>query len=170
MNAKNKTFFFCKSLVYFQLSFMTPCLSIPSLPMHSMKMGQIINISHIIPPESPFRSYTEFQMHWKNLVRNNIHCFLFFLPCCVPIEFVFVIQVCVFLKYGYILPEDFEEKKIYVSVYFKPIGERFFTYPFRTFLLCFLYYTSSEALNFHFWMCPILFFHNFIEVSGELFH
>ncbi|XP_010287785.1 PREDICTED: uncharacterized protein C18orf63 homolog [Phaethon lepturus] len=64
----------------------------------SMKMGQIINISHIIPPESPFRSYKEFQMHWKNL-------------------------------YGYILPEDLEETKIYFSVYFKPIGERFFTYP-----------------------------------------
>ncbi|XP_009695912.1 PREDICTED: uncharacterized protein C18orf63 homolog, partial [Cariama cristata] len=64
----------------------------------SMKMGQIINISHIIPPESPFRSYEEFQMHWKNL-------------------------------YGYILPEDLEETKIYFSVYFKPIGERFFTYP-----------------------------------------
>ncbi|XP_068253286.1 uncharacterized protein C18orf63 homolog [Nyctibius grandis] len=64
----------------------------------SMKMGQIINISHIIPPESPFRSYKEFQMHWKNL-------------------------------YGYILPEDLEETKVYFSVYFKPIGERFFTYP-----------------------------------------
>ncbi|KAM6444417.1 uncharacterized protein C18orf63 homolog [Rhynochetos jubatus] len=64
----------------------------------SMKMGQIINISHIIPPESPFRSYKEFQIHWKNL-------------------------------YGYILPEDLEEAKVYFSVYFKPIGERFFTYP-----------------------------------------
>ncbi|KAM4684550.1 uncharacterized protein C18orf63 homolog [Amazona ochrocephala] len=64
----------------------------------SMKMGQIINISHIIPPESPFRSYEELQMHWKNL-------------------------------YGYILPEDPKETKIYLSVYFKPIGERFFTYP-----------------------------------------
>uniref|UniRef100_A0A8C3PIS0 Chromosome 18 open reading frame 63 n=1 Tax=Calidris pygmaea TaxID=425635 RepID=A0A8C3PIS0_9CHAR len=64
----------------------------------SMKMGQIINISHVIPPESPFRSYEEFQMHWKNL-------------------------------YGYILPENLEETKIYFSVYFKPIGERFFTYP-----------------------------------------
>ncbi|XP_062489085.1 uncharacterized protein C18orf63 homolog isoform X2 [Pezoporus occidentalis] len=64
----------------------------------SMKMGQIINISHIIPPESPFHSYKEFQMHWKNL-------------------------------YGYILPEDLKETKIYLSVYFKPIGERFFTYP-----------------------------------------
>ncbi|KAM9302548.1 uncharacterized protein C18orf63 homolog [Morus bassanus] len=64
----------------------------------SMKMGQIINISHIIPPESPLRSYKEFQMHWKNL-------------------------------YGYILPEDLEETKIYFSVYFKPIGERCFTYP-----------------------------------------
>ncbi|XP_058686311.1 uncharacterized protein C18orf63 homolog [Poecile atricapillus] len=64
----------------------------------SMKMGQIINISHIIPPESPFHSYKDFQMHWKSL-------------------------------YGYILPEDLEETKIYLSVYFKPIGERFFTYP-----------------------------------------
>ncbi|XP_075562247.1 uncharacterized protein C18orf63 homolog [Pelecanus crispus] len=64
----------------------------------SMKMGQIINISHIIPPESPFHSYKELQMHWKNL-------------------------------YGYILPDDLEETKIYFSVYFKPIGERFFTYP-----------------------------------------
>ncbi|XP_027534096.1 uncharacterized protein C18orf63 homolog isoform X3 [Neopelma chrysocephalum] len=64
----------------------------------SMKMGQIINISHIIPSESPFRSYKEFQVHWKSL-------------------------------YGYILPEDLEETKIYLSVYFKPIGERFFTYP-----------------------------------------
>ncbi|RLW13258.1 hypothetical protein DV515_00000109, partial [Chloebia gouldiae] len=34
----------------------------------SMKMGQIINISHIIPPESPFRSYKDFQMHWKSLL------------------------------------------------------------------------------------------------------
>ncbi|XP_031444893.1 uncharacterized protein C18orf63 homolog isoform X3 [Phasianus colchicus] len=33
----------------------------------SMKMGQIINISRRIPPESPFHSYEEFQMHWKNL-------------------------------------------------------------------------------------------------------
>ncbi|KAM9024757.1 uncharacterized protein C18orf63 homolog [Ara ararauna] len=69
------------------------CYVLPSL-----KMGQIINISHIIPPESPFRSYKELQMHWKNL-------------------------------YGYILPEDLKETKIYFSVYFKPIGERFFTYP-----------------------------------------
>ncbi|XP_062367720.1 uncharacterized protein C18orf63 homolog [Cinclus cinclus] len=64
----------------------------------SMKMGQIINISHIIPPESPFQSYKDFQMHWKSL-------------------------------YGYILPEDLEEIKIYLSVYFRPLGERFFTYP-----------------------------------------
>ncbi|KAM9228503.1 uncharacterized protein C18orf63 homolog [Leptosomus discolor] len=64
----------------------------------SMKMGQIINISHMIPPESPFRSYEEFRMHWKDL-------------------------------YGYVLPEDPDGTKIYFSVYFKPIGERFFTYP-----------------------------------------
>ncbi|OXB53387.1 hypothetical protein ASZ78_003232 [Callipepla squamata] len=68
----------------------------------SMKMGQIINISHVIPPESPFHSYEEFQMHWKNL-------------------------------YGYILPEDTEKSEIYLSVYFKPIGERLFTYPLRIF-------------------------------------
>uniref|UniRef100_A0A8C0JEP5 Chromosome 18 open reading frame 63 n=1 Tax=Chelonoidis abingdonii TaxID=106734 RepID=A0A8C0JEP5_CHEAB len=60
----------------------------------SMKMGQIISISHIIPPESPFHSYKDFQMHWKNL-------------------------------YGYILPEDHGETKIYCSVYFKLIGERY---------------------------------------------
>uniref|UniRef100_A0A8C3S6D7 Chromosome 18 open reading frame 63 n=1 Tax=Chelydra serpentina TaxID=8475 RepID=A0A8C3S6D7_CHESE len=60
----------------------------------SMKMGQIISISHIIPPESPFCSYKDFQMHWKNL-------------------------------YGYILPEDHGETKIYCSVYFKLIGERY---------------------------------------------
>nr|XP_025039599.1 uncharacterized protein C18orf63 homolog isoform X3 [Pelodiscus sinensis] len=64
----------------------------------SMKMGQIISISHIIPPESPFHSFKDFQMHWKN-------------------------------TYGYILPEDHGEPKIYCSVYFKLIGERLFTYP-----------------------------------------
>ncbi|XP_048795247.1 uncharacterized protein C18orf63 homolog isoform X3 [Lagopus muta] len=66
----------------------------------SMKMGQIINISHRIPPGSPFHSYEEFQMHWKNL-------------------------------YGYVLPENTEGREIYLSVYFKPIGERLFTYPLR---------------------------------------
>lgn len=61
---------------------MTPFLSIPSLPVHSMKMGQIINISHIIPPESPFHSYKDFQMHWKSLVRNTYTAFIFpFLFC-----------------------------------------------------------------------------------------
>uniref|UniRef100_G1KC70 Chromosome 18 open reading frame 63 n=1 Tax=Anolis carolinensis TaxID=28377 RepID=G1KC70_ANOCA len=33
----------------------------------SMKMGQIINISHFIPSDSPFQSYNELQLHWKNL-------------------------------------------------------------------------------------------------------
>ncbi|XP_061450520.1 uncharacterized protein C18orf63 homolog [Rhineura floridana] len=33
----------------------------------SMKMGQIINISHIIPPNSPFRSYSDLQLHWEDL-------------------------------------------------------------------------------------------------------
>ncbi|XP_064514093.1 uncharacterized protein C18orf63 homolog isoform X5 [Pseudopipra pipra] len=39
----------------------------------SMKMGQIINISHIIPPESPFHSYKEFQVHWKSLEIKSKH-------------------------------------------------------------------------------------------------
>ncbi|XP_017925654.1 uncharacterized protein C18orf63 homolog isoform X1 [Manacus vitellinus] len=39
----------------------------------SMKMGQIINITHIIPPESPFRSYKEFQVHWKSLEIKSKH-------------------------------------------------------------------------------------------------
>ncbi|XP_059580262.1 uncharacterized protein C18orf63 homolog [Alligator mississippiensis] len=38
------------------------CYVLPSL-----KMGQIISISHISPPESPFHSYKDFQMHWKSL-------------------------------------------------------------------------------------------------------
>ncbi|CAM4523987.1 unnamed protein product [Caretta caretta] len=78
------------------------CYVLPSilfaLPLYSMKMGQIISISHVIPSESPFHSYKDFQMHWKNL-------------------------------YGYILPEDHGETKVYCSVYFKLIGERLFTYP-----------------------------------------
>lgn len=124
---------------------MTPFVSIPPLPVHSMKMGQIINISHIIPPDSPFRSYEEFQRHWKNLVRNNIHPSFFgtFGGCICNTLFFF-------FKYGYILPEDLEETKVYFSVYFKPIGERFFTYPFRIFLVRFLYYTSSKDSNFHY--------------------
>ncbi|XP_063779443.1 uncharacterized protein C18orf63 homolog isoform X2 [Pseudophryne corroboree] len=36
----------------------------------SMKMGQIINISHDIPLESPFKSYKDFQNHWNMLVNN----------------------------------------------------------------------------------------------------
>ncbi|XP_011831283.1 PREDICTED: uncharacterized protein C18orf63 homolog [Mandrillus leucophaeus] len=33
----------------------------------SMKMGQIINILHAIPPDCPFRSYGDFQRHWDAL-------------------------------------------------------------------------------------------------------
>ncbi|XP_048364036.1 uncharacterized protein C18orf63 homolog [Sphaerodactylus townsendi] len=33
----------------------------------SMKMGQIISISHVIPSESPFQSYSSIQLHWENL-------------------------------------------------------------------------------------------------------
>ncbi|KAM6455667.1 uncharacterized protein C18orf63 homolog isoform 2-T3 [Liasis olivaceus] len=33
----------------------------------SMKMGQIMSISHLIPPDSPFHSYSDLQLHWENL-------------------------------------------------------------------------------------------------------
>ncbi|XP_067888772.1 uncharacterized protein C18orf63-like [Heterodontus francisci] len=33
----------------------------------SMKKGQIVSISHEIPPHCPFQSYREFQKHWKNM-------------------------------------------------------------------------------------------------------
>ncbi|XP_070131962.1 uncharacterized protein C18orf63 homolog isoform X1 [Equus caballus] len=64
----------------------------------SMKMGQIISILHTTPPDCPFQSYEDFQMHWEDL-------------------------------YGYKLPEDCGNIKIYCSIYFKMIGRRIFTYP-----------------------------------------
>ncbi|XP_058532745.1 uncharacterized protein C18orf63 homolog [Ochotona princeps] len=33
----------------------------------SMKMGQIINILHAIPPDCPFHSHAELRMHWEEL-------------------------------------------------------------------------------------------------------
>uniref|UniRef100_A0A8C3X9B5 Chromosome 18 open reading frame 63 n=1 Tax=Catagonus wagneri TaxID=51154 RepID=A0A8C3X9B5_9CETA len=33
----------------------------------SMKMGQIVNILHTIPPDCPFRSYEDFRKHWDDL-------------------------------------------------------------------------------------------------------
>lgn len=80
--------------MYFQLSFETSYVNISSLPVHSMKMGQIINISHVIPPESPFRSYEEFQMHWKNLVKKKKTYYCIFPSCFVDIEFIFVSHIC----------------------------------------------------------------------------
>ncbi|XP_066546179.1 uncharacterized protein C18orf63 homolog [Amia ocellicauda] len=64
----------------------------------SMKMGQIISISHQPSAECPFQSYTEMQKHWNSL-------------------------------YGYRLPVKSEADALYCSVYFKPVGERLFTYP-----------------------------------------
>nr|XP_004654699.2 uncharacterized protein C18orf63 homolog [Jaculus jaculus] len=64
----------------------------------SMKMGQIINILHTIPPDCPFHSFEDFQMHWDDM-------------------------------YGYKLPEDCGEMKIYCNIYFKMIREKPFTYP-----------------------------------------
>nr|KAF6421801.1 hypothetical protein HJG63_001737 [Rousettus aegyptiacus] len=66
-----------------------------------MKMGKILSILHTAPPDCPFRSYGDFQMHWDNL-------------------------------YGYKLPEDCGNIKIYCSIYFKMIEGRSFTYPLRT--------------------------------------
>lgn len=90
--------------MYLQLSFETSYVNISSLPVHSMKMGQIINISHVIPPESPFRSYEEFQMHWKNLVKKKKKNILLYFPSllcgywiyiCITHLWVFF-SVCVF--------------------------------------------------------------------------
>ncbi|XP_070277655.1 uncharacterized protein C18orf63 homolog [Myotis yumanensis] len=64
----------------------------------SMKMGKILSIRHTTPPDCPFHSYKDFQMHWDDL-------------------------------YGYKLPEDGGNIKIYCNIYFKMIGERIFTYP-----------------------------------------
>ncbi|XP_047552204.1 uncharacterized protein C18orf63 homolog isoform X2 [Lutra lutra] len=64
----------------------------------SMKRGQIISILHTTPPDCPFHSYEDFQMHWDDL-------------------------------YGYKLPEDCGNTKIYCSIYFKMIGGKIFTYP-----------------------------------------
>ncbi|CAH7083814.1 Gm17266 [Phodopus roborovskii] len=66
----------------------------------SMKMGQIINVLHTVPPDCPFRSFEDFQRHWDDL-------------------------------YGYKLPEDCGDMKIYCSIYFKMIKEKVFTYPLR---------------------------------------
>ncbi|XP_031802567.1 uncharacterized protein C18orf63 homolog isoform X1 [Sarcophilus harrisii] len=38
----------------------------------SMKMGQITNILHTVPPDCPFRSHEDFQMHWDSLYGYNL--------------------------------------------------------------------------------------------------
>ncbi|XP_078253954.1 uncharacterized protein C18orf63 homolog [Rhinoraja longicauda] len=38
----------------------------------SMKKGQIVSISHEIPPYCPFQSYGDFQKHWKNMYGYNL--------------------------------------------------------------------------------------------------
>ncbi|XP_067833333.1 uncharacterized protein C18orf63-like [Heptranchias perlo] len=38
----------------------------------SMKKGQIVSISHEIPPHCPFQSYRDFQKHWKNMYGYNL--------------------------------------------------------------------------------------------------
>ncbi|XP_060680005.1 uncharacterized protein C18orf63-like [Hemiscyllium ocellatum] len=38
----------------------------------SMKKGQIVSISHEIPPDCPFQSYRDFQKHWKNMYGYNL--------------------------------------------------------------------------------------------------
>ncbi|XP_007449739.1 PREDICTED: uncharacterized protein C18orf63 homolog [Lipotes vexillifer] len=53
----------------------------------SMKMGQIISILHTIPPDCPFHSYEDFQMHWDDLYSyklpenygtTKIYCSIYF--------------------------------------------------------------------------------------------
>ncbi|XP_042766793.1 uncharacterized protein C18orf63 homolog isoform X3 [Panthera tigris] len=39
----------------------------------SMKRGQIISILHTIPPDCPFHSYEDFQMHWDDLIPSQLH-------------------------------------------------------------------------------------------------
>ncbi|XP_032874760.1 uncharacterized protein C18orf63 homolog [Amblyraja radiata] len=38
----------------------------------SMKKGQIVSISHEIPPYCPFQSYGDFQKHWTNMYGYNL--------------------------------------------------------------------------------------------------
>ncbi|KAF7245277.1 hypothetical protein EYD10_08647 [Varanus komodoensis] len=50
----------------------------------SMKMGQIISISHRIPSDSPFQSYSDLQLHWEKLYGYilpedpQIYCSIYF--------------------------------------------------------------------------------------------
>ncbi|XP_054439356.1 uncharacterized protein C18orf63 homolog [Pteronotus mesoamericanus] len=53
----------------------------------SMKMGQILSIVHTAPPDSPFHSYKDFQMHWDALYgyklpedhgSTNVYCSIYF--------------------------------------------------------------------------------------------
>ncbi|XP_066480540.1 uncharacterized protein C18orf63 homolog [Tiliqua scincoides] len=52
----------------------------------SMKMGQIINISHLIPLDSTFQSYRDIQLYWENLYGYilpedlKIYCSIYFKP------------------------------------------------------------------------------------------
>uniref|UniRef100_A0A4X1TZ59 DUF4708 domain-containing protein n=1 Tax=Sus scrofa TaxID=9823 RepID=A0A4X1TZ59_PIG len=53
----------------------------------SMKMGQIVNILHTIPPDCPFHSYEDFRKHWDDLYgyklpvdcgTTKIYCSIYF--------------------------------------------------------------------------------------------
>ncbi|KAM8780256.1 uncharacterized protein C18orf63 homolog [Rhynchonycteris naso] len=53
----------------------------------SMKMGQILSILHTTPPDCPFHSYTDFQVHWDDLYgyklpedcgNINVYCSIYF--------------------------------------------------------------------------------------------
>ncbi|KAJ6664385.1 hypothetical protein lerEdw1_007042 [Lerista edwardsae] len=52
----------------------------------SMKMGQIISISHLIPSDSTFQSFTDIQLYWENLYGYilpedfKIYCSIYFKP------------------------------------------------------------------------------------------
>ena len=35
-----------------------------------MKKGQVVNVLHQIPTDSPFRTYKDIKKHWKNTVNH----------------------------------------------------------------------------------------------------
>ncbi|PWA32845.1 hypothetical protein CCH79_00019299, partial [Gambusia affinis] len=84
----------------------------------SMKKGQIISISRQLPRDGPFRTYGDLQNHWNRLVPPD--------PArTIRTSLCFSVEPRL---YGYQLP-DLQGGGVYCSVYFRPVGEKVFTYP-----------------------------------------
>lgn len=62
--------FFCKHCMHLKL-----CMDL--FLFRSMKKGQIINITHSLPPECPFKSYKEMKAYWRATVSLCFHNLLF---------------------------------------------------------------------------------------------